>query len=112
MYHSRLTPLLLCIVIWLSALLHTANAKLTIQTLNGEIISNSTADYFLYRQPYYKYRGIGMLWKFYQNPKIAGPCAPMPINASDPTIQDIAKVATMYPNFAMAFDYESMWAGQ
>ncbi|KAI9593916.1 hypothetical protein BDF19DRAFT_446329 [Syncephalis fuscata] len=73
------------------AQLFFANAKITI--LKGNVTQSTypTSDYFLRRQPYYRYNGVVIPWRFQ-------------LNTSDPNIQFMAKMSLEYPDFAIAID--------
>ncbi|KAI9595362.1 hypothetical protein BDF19DRAFT_441630, partial [Syncephalis fuscata] len=93
-------PLLfICISVQLSCVA----AKLTIVNNTG----NKTYDLhdnYPDRESYYQYEGIGLVWSF-KSVEWDGPCAFPPVDAFDKELQDIAKKAYAYSEFALVLDY-------
>ncbi|KAI9593917.1 hypothetical protein BDF19DRAFT_446336 [Syncephalis fuscata] len=99
MHRLSCAQLFLFISLWLFALLYSANAKITI--LKGNVTQSTypTSDYFLRRQPYYRYNGVVIPWRFQ-------------LNTSDPNIQFMAKMSLEYPDFAIAIDGTDLFGAQ
>ncbi|KAI9594438.1 hypothetical protein BDF19DRAFT_444816 [Syncephalis fuscata] len=83
---------------WLSALPNIAYGSLRIKTDTNEVLSLSTLDYFLYRQPYYEYEGTGINWPWKNN---TVNCEMQAFNVSDPSIRHITLRRFNYTNVAI-----------
>ncbi|KAI8055352.1 hypothetical protein BDF22DRAFT_676707 [Syncephalis plumigaleata] len=95
-HQSQLWTLLLGVLI---QIIHI-NARLTITANNNNLTVNlQSYDFFLYREPYYKLRGIGLEWGI-QPISDGGICRFQPLNNSDTAF--VKAMQTASPNINLA----------
>ncbi|RKP24207.1 hypothetical protein SYNPS1DRAFT_30025 [Syncephalis pseudoplumigaleata] len=93
--------LLVVVVVVVVVLVPPAHGKLTVSRGN-DTLTVSSMDYFAHRQPYYKRRGIGILWPWANRTATGQECAlRLTVDMQRPVIVQTAQRAAKYPDTAL-----------
>ncbi|KAI9591268.1 hypothetical protein BDF19DRAFT_455625 [Syncephalis fuscata] len=102
MFLLRFQQLILLIFIYISVRTNNAQAKITLfDSVGDQETFNLTDSYYYPEYQQYRYEGIALMWSALGFNATNMECAFPSVNASDPAIRNIAKIASKYQDFTV-----------
>jgi hypothetical protein len=98
--HYQLLFALLLLLLWWR---ENVDATITFRGKGNRTKTYKTMDYFFRQEPYYKYEGLALMWKLTPDEN----CNLPQVNASDPDLKEVARLASSQPSFALLYKYWS-----
>ncbi|KAI9593310.1 hypothetical protein BDF19DRAFT_497777, partial [Syncephalis fuscata] len=108
-YQQLVLLLFTCILIQINYVC----AKLTLFNGTSDQISYKLTDAFLYPEPHRRpYNGTALVSNFLNYTESNTKCSFPLVNASDPMIQNIAEIASSYPDFALIVKFKYLFSAK
>ncbi|KAI9598085.1 hypothetical protein BDF19DRAFT_433412 [Syncephalis fuscata] len=85
------------------------DAKILLTSSNGTTLNLHTYDYFLYREPFYRYKGIGAVWGVLPNSDGDG-CTFQPLNSTSSNAKNLTAKLTAPASLAIVVEMYSLYS--